>query len=324
MKFFLGWLAVMLLLFGSVVDVINAQGLKNAINDLLIEPKWYLTTEVRMRKNTLIRIGDIANSFYADPLVPIFKTTLRLGDPTKLSFEATHELIHYTESQTSYRSQGNERFLLRASYGIKPGCLNVNMEWGWDSYRYGPGISYYDPFLTVGTESGGFTEENIDNTERLGAGINITWPSMTKKIVSMRVSVGGQQKSRIYPSSETISESSIRYANLVDKMSVYGNIVGDLVLSPKFKISWRGNIEPDNRIGYYTTGGYAEIYYTSKTLEIGSEYRLNPALKVSFGYYHQEKESGRTIGKGAEEFGLPAEKRKTGTDEFIIKFDFHP
>jgi len=299
-------------------------GFGDAANDLLLEPKWYITTEVRAQRNALIRMGEIGSSFYTDPLVPTYRTTIRVGDPLKLTLETTHELTPYTESQTSYRSLGSERLLLRSSYAIKPNCLSMNIETGWDRDRYGPGVMIYDPFLAVGAEGGGFTEECTEGTYRLGAGFNLNWPSMVKRIVNLNVSVGAQEKSKLYPQSETPSIESINNKDLVNRMNAYGNLSGSITFSPKFKMTLRGDLAPDQRIGYYTTGGYAELYYTSRTLELGAEYELNPALKIGGGCSYQERMSGQTVGKGAEEFGLPAEDRKTNRDEFYIKVDFHP
>ncbi|MCK4255526.1 hypothetical protein KAX35_01455 [candidate division WOR-3 bacterium] len=296
----------------------------DATNDLLLEPRWYITTEVRMQRNALVRMGEIGNSFYTDPLVPTYRTTIRVGDPLKLTLEATYEFTPYTESQTSYRSSGSERLLLRSSYTINPNCLSVNVETGWDKDRYGPGFMIYDPFLAAGVEGGGFTEECTEGTYRLGAGFNLVFPSNMKRIVDLSISVGAQQKSKLYPKSETPSIESMKNNDLVNRMNAYGNFSSSITFSPKFKVTLRGDLAPDQRIGYYTTGGYAELYYTSKTLEIGAEYELNPALKFGVGYSNQERISGQTIGTGAEEFGLPAEERKTGKDEFYIKVDFHP
>ncbi len=296
----------------------------DATNDLLLEPRWYITTEVRMQRNTLISMGEIGTSYYTDPLVPTYRTTIRVGDPQKLTLEATYEFTPYTTSQTIYRSSGSERLLLRSSYAIKPKCLSVNVETGWDENRYGPGFGIYDPFLAVGALGGGFTEECTDGTYRLGAGFNLHWPSMMKKILALSITVGAQQKTKIYPKSETPSIESMGDKDLVEKMNAYADLSGNFAFSPKFKITWRGGLKPDQRIGYYTTGGYAELYYTTKTLEIGAEYELNPALKLGCGYSYEEKISGRTVGTGAEEFGLPAEVRKTNNDEFYIKIDFHP
>ncbi|MDO9575777.1 MAG: hypothetical protein Q7J55_04540 [bacterium] len=324
------WLVALLFSVGLVgITYANlldnlVSGFGDAANDLLLEPKWYITTEVRAQRNALIRMGEIGSSFYTDPLVPTYRTTIRVGDPLKLTLETTHELTPYTESQTSYRSLGSERLLLRSFYAIKPNCLSVNIETGWDRDRYGPGVMIYDPFLAVGAEGGGFTEECTEGTYRLGAGFNLNWPSMLKRIVNLNVSVGAQEKSKLYPQSETPSIESINNKDLVNRMNAYGNLSGSITFSPKFKMTLRGDLAPDQRIGYYTTGGYAELYYTSRTLELGAEYELNPALKIGGGCSYQERMSGQTVGKGAEEFGLPAEDRKTNRDEFYIKVDFHP
>lgn len=295
---------------------------RGVANDLILEPKWYLSTQVRMKKNSLIRVGKMESGFSTDPLVPTYETTLRVGDVAKLNFEITHELTPYTESQTSYRSLGSERLLLRGSYPIKPDCLSINIETGWDKYKYGPGIDIYDPFLAAGAVGGGFTENRTENTERFGAGFSLTLPSSRKKILGLQASIGGQQMSYLYPLSEKPSEREEK--DLVNKMSVYGNLRADLILSPKFKIACNGNIAPDQRIGYYTTGGYAEMYYTRRTISISTEYELNPVLKFGCGFSFRGNISGQTLGKGAEEFGIPLEERRTGSDEFYVKVDFHP
>lgn len=305
--------------FDSFID-----GWKEVANDLILEPKWYITNEVRMERNSLIYVKGVESAFGTDLLIPTYKTTLRVGDPTKINFNFTHQLKPYTKSRTATTSSGNETFSLAFSYPIKPNCLSLSMDCSWSKNKQGPGIDTDNPLILV-RGGGVVAKRRIDGTDRFGASINLTLPSSaSKKIFDMRASIGSQQTHHLYPSSEIPSERTAWEKDEVPKSTVYADFTSNLKFSPKFKITCKASLKPDQYVGRgWLETGYIEQYSTQKRLEIGSEYELNPALKFGCGYSYFGEIAGKTLGKGAEEFSLLG-KTKIGKDEFYIKVDFHP
>jgi hypothetical protein len=298
-------------------------GFSDAVNDLLLEPRWHITNEVSMERNSLIYVKGMESAFGTDPLIPTYKTTLRVGDPTKINFSFTHQLKPYAKSRTSTTSSGNEQFSLAFSYPIKPNCFSLNTSCSWSKSKQGPGIDTDNPLLLV--RGGGMVaKRRIDGTDRFGVGINLTLPSASKKIFDMRASIGSQGTHHLYPSSEIPVERTEWEKDEAPKANVYADFTSNLRFSPKFKITCKASLKPDQYVGRgWVETGYIEQYSTQKRLEIGSEYELNPALKFGCGYSYFEEIAGKTLGKGAEELSLLGET-KTGKDEFCIKVDFRP
>lgn len=301
-------------------------GWKEAATEFMVKPKWHLSTKVTLDKRSLTRQrGEWGTVFLTDPAKPKYETTLSIGDLSKANVEISHQLEPYTASQTRTQSYGSEILSVRSTLPVKPDCFDINMELGYDKYRYGPGIDIpYDPFLAMGLGAG-FTEERTERSSRFGVGFNLNLPADNPKF-SLSTTIGGVQRSYFYPAVETPSaeETGVEKQNIVDAMNVYGNFNSSFRLSSKAKINFSGDFAPDQKLGYYTATGYAEMHYTTKRYRVETEYWLNPVLKVSGGYSYAENISGQSYGAGGEAFGLTPEERRTPSDVFYVKVDFRP